>query len=206
MTDWREITSKEFDDGYGYKVIHDEYAPEYYDRQFKIYATRGAAKYIPVDVCINAEDAEEENHLNDKLKSAVAYVPLYLFAHSNVSVSTEPYNDPWDSGQCGFAVLEQEEGVSWGPEAVETLKAMVREYDAVLRGNVVGWQITKRETCDKCMHENVEVVESIGGYINFNFKDIDNLIEQEILPMIENHRSALKEAEHASTATAIGND
>lgn len=206
MSDWREITSKEFDDGFGYKVIHDDFEPEYYERGFKIYATQGAAKYIPVDVFINAEDAEGENHLNEKLKNAVAYVPLYLFAHSNVSVSTEPFNDPFDSGQCGFAVLEQEQGVSWGPEAVETLKLMVKEYDAVLRGHVVAWMVSKRSTCDKCNHTNVDVIDSVGGYIGYNYKDIDSLIEQEIMPAIEHHRNKLKEAEHASTATAIGND
>jgi len=206
MTDWREITSKEFDDGFGYKIIHDEFEPEYYDRGFKIYATQGAAKYIPVDVFINAEDAEEENHLNEKLKNAVAYAPLYLFAHSNVSVSTEPYSDPWDSGQCGFAVLEQEEGTSWGPEAVETLKLMVKQYDAVLRGHVVGWTVSKRSTCDKCNHTNVDVIDSCGGYIGYDYKEIDSLIEQEVMPIIDHHRNKMKEAEHASTATAIGND
>lgn len=206
MTDWREIISKEFDDGFGYRLFHDEYDHDMYERGFKIYATRGAAKYIPVDVFINAEDADEENHLSNMLKNAVAYTPLYMYAHGAVSVSTVPFADPFDSGQCGFAVLEQEEGVSWGPEAIETLKFMVKEYDSVLRGHVVGWSISKRSTCDKCNHTNVDVIDSCGGYIGYNYKDLDVLIEQEVMPIIEHHRNRMKEAEHASTATAVGND
>jgi hypothetical protein len=207
MTDWRQITSKEFDDGLGYEVFHDDtYDGDWYERGFKIYATEGSKKYIPVDVCINAKDADEANHIEQLLKDSEAHLPLYLYAHSGVSVSTVPFGDPFDSGQCGFAVLEKEQGVSWGPEAVQTLELMVKEFDNVLRGNVIGWKVTKRETCDKCNNSNVHVIDSMGGYIGYDFKDLDSLIVNDIMPIIEHERSKMKEAEHASTATAIGND
>ena len=203
MSDWREIVSHTFEDGYGYDLFHDtDYDHDWYERGFKIYATTGAAKYIPVDVSISADTADEENHVKDMLKNAKAFSPLYLFAHSNVSIRTTPFNDPFDSGQCGFAVLEQDSPVDGDQAMMElVLEKMVNEYDHLLRGNVVGWRITKQKVCDSCKHVETDVIDSCSGYIGFDFKEMDSLVE-EVISNIQRHR----EAEHASRATAIGND
>ena len=34
--------------------------------------------------------------------------PLYMIAHSGVSISLTPFSDPWDSGQVGFAYVRGE--------------------------------------------------------------------------------------------------
>lgn len=46
-----------------------------------------------------------------KLKQAVEYaqskaiiVPLYMYEHSSIALSTSTFSDPWDSGQVGFCV------------------------------------------------------------------------------------------------------
>lgn len=204
MSDWREIVSHEYEDGYGYKLFHDtEYDHDLYERGFKIYATTGASRYIPVDVSISAETADEENHVQDLLKNAKAYLPLYLLAHSGVSVRTTPFNDPWDSGQCGFAVLEQDSPVDGDQAMMElVLEKMVNEYDHLLRGNVVAWQITKMSKCDTCLQStSYDIIDSCTGYIGFDFKELDSLVE-DVISNIQKHR----EAEHASRATAVGND
>lgn len=203
MSDWRKIVSHTFEDGYGYELFHeDDYDHDWYERGFKIYATTGAARYIPVDVSISADTADEENHVQDLLKNAKAYLPLYLLAHSGVSVRTTPFNDPFDSGQCGFAVLEQDSPVDGDKAMMElVLEKMVNEYDQLLRGNVVGWRITKQKVCDKCQNVETDVIDSCGGYIGFDFKEMDSLVE-DVISNIQRHR----EAEHASRATAVGND
>ena len=203
MSDWRAITSHTFEDGYGYELFHDpEYDADWYERGFKIYATTGAGRYIPVDVSISSDTSDEENHAQNMLADAKAYLPLYLFAHSGVRVSTEPFNDPWDSGQCGFAVLEKDSDVDGDQAHLENvLELMVREFDHLLRGNVVGWRITKQKVCDSCKNIETDVIDSCTGYIGFDFKEMDQLAD-EVIDNINKHR----EAEHASRATAIGND
>jgi len=203
VSDYRHIVGHTFEDGYGYELFHDdEYDVDWYERGFKIYATTGAGRHIPVDVSISSETADEENRVQELLKNAKAYRPLYMYVHSGVSVRTEPFGDPWDSGQVGFAVLEQDSEVDGEQAMMElVLESMVREFDHLLRGNVVGWKITKQKVCDACKHVETDVIDSCSGYIGFDFKEMDNLVN-EVISNIEKHR----EAEHASRATAIGND
>lgn len=203
MSDWREITAHEYEDGYGYRLFHDDsYDGSDYERGFKIYATTGTARYIPVDVSINTSDADEENHINVLLSNAKAYVPLYLLAHGDVSVSTNPFHDPYDSGQCGFAVLEQDSPVDGDIAMMElVLEKMVNEYNHLLRGNVIAWQVTKRTVCESCKNSSVDVIDSCGGYIGFDFKELDSLVN-EVIDVISRHR----EAEHASKSTRSSDD
>jgi hypothetical protein len=203
VSDWREINAHEYEDGYGYRLFHDDsYDASDYERGFKIYATTGAGKYIPVDVSISSETADEENHVQELLKNSKAYLPLYLLAHSGVSVRTEPFNDPWDSGQCGFAVLEKDSDVDGDKAHLENvLELMVREFDHLLRGNVIAWQVTKRTVCGSCNNSSVDVIDSCGGYIGFDFKELDSLTN-EVIDTINKHR----EAEHASKSTRSSDD
>ena len=204
MSDWREINAHEYEDGYGYRVFHDDsYDPSDHERGFKIYATTGAARYIPVDVSISASDADEENHVQDLLSGAKAYVPLYLLAHGDVSVSTNPFHDPYDSGQCGFAVLEQDSPIEGDAAHMELLlEQMVNEYNHLLHGNVIAWQITKMSRCNECKQStSYDIIDSCGGYIGFDFKELDSLVN-EVIDTINKHR----EAEHASKSTRSSDD
>lgn len=91
-------------------------------------------------------------------------LPLYLYDHSGLTMSTEPFSCPWDSGQVGFIYatpkkLKAEYGKDWkSEETMETirnvLKAEVAEYDTFLRGDF--WVMEKLE--------NGEVVECLVGF------------------------------------------
>ena len=210
MSDWREIIRKDYDNQYSYEVYHDtEYGQVYSDehRSFEIWATAGTQRYLPVDKVIDPSQAED---VADMLSQAVAHRPLYLLAHSGVSVSTSPFNDPWDSGQCGFAVITNpdEFGLSYGPDSdiAASIDGMVREYDAVLRGQVVGWVVRKKKTCGSCNNTKEEVVDSITGYIMMDYKEIDALIETEIIPTIKSLIKEEQEAEHGPSSVTAGDD
>lgn len=207
MTDWKEdaIAAEEFSDGFGYKINYDEQY-EYDTRSFQIFATEGSKKYIPVDVVL---DPADHNDVEYKLETAAYKLPLYMHAHSGVSISVEQFSDPWDSGQCGYAVLTKDDVKTFG-FAEENYDAILRlevaNYDAYLRGSVVYWAVTKKEKCDACKHTRTEVIDSCGGYTITDFAEINRIVTEEVLPTIEHHRNAMKEAEHAAAATAIGND
>jgi hypothetical protein len=92
--------------------------------------------------------------------------PLYLYEHSGQSVSLGrdkyPFTDPWDSGQVGFAYIEQSIAKKewhgkryWKREAEKCLQAEIRSLDQYLTGDVWGYTIKDNEG---------EIVDSCWGF------------------------------------------
>lgn len=81
------------------------------------------------------------------LLESVGYVivPLYLYDHSGITMSTSKFSCPWDSGQVGVYVITPERvQAEWGGDeskARDYVEAVVREYDDYLTGNVYGFQV-----------------------------------------------------------------
>ena len=80
-------------------------------------------------------------------------LPLYLYDHSGITISTTSFNDRWDSGQVGFIYLTKEGmkkyyGESmpryWRKRADEILLGAVKTYDDYLTGNVYGFKIERK--------------------------------------------------------------
>lgn len=80
-------------------------------------------------------------------------LPLYLYNHSSLAISSVPFSDPWDSGQCGYIYVPKGQASSeynhaehsdgYSEEALRTwalslLKAEVDTYNAYLQGDVWG--------------------------------------------------------------------
>ena len=86
------------------------------------------------------------------LPDDVIKLPLYLYDHSGITMSTSPFSCPWDSGQVGFIYCEKgKEGMS--DEAItKCLEGEVEEYDNYLTGNVWGYVIedSQGEELDSC--------------------------------------------------------
>jgi hypothetical protein len=88
-------------------------------------------------------------------KDKIAVIlPLYLYDHSGISMSTGrayPYNDRWDSGQVGYIFVTKEDlkkeyskKVVTGKmkeNATRILQGEVETYDQFLTGDVYGYQI-----------------------------------------------------------------
>jgi hypothetical protein len=99
-------------------------------------------------------------------------LPLYLYDHSGITISTSPFSCSWDSGQVGWIFCTKEDmdsewiGLS-GQEKEERsevlLEGEVETYDQYLRGDIYGYKISKVSTCDHG-HEHKEEVESIWGF------------------------------------------
>jgi len=119
----------------------------------------------------------------DELEAAIAadggihILPLYLYDHSGISISTGTFNDRWDSGQIGFIFTTAKEiergGVELEPSRVEEiLKSEVSTYDNYLRGEVYGYVVTEAITCDSCQHVEESELDSCWG-----FYSIDDALE-----------------------------
>jgi hypothetical protein len=80
-------------------------------------------------------------------------LPLYLYDHSGITMSTGSFSCPWDSGQVGFiyvpiAKIKAEYGWKVLTKArrkkiEEYLRSEVRTYDDYLTGSVYGYTVEK---------------------------------------------------------------
>ena len=84
-------------------------------------------------------------------------VPVYAYDHSGISFSTGGYNDPWDSGQAGWAWVDAEtvrnEFHGDKEKAREHLLGMVRTLDAYAQGECYGYEVydaVSGECIDSC--------------------------------------------------------
>lgn len=92
-------------------------------------------------------------------------LPLYLYDHSGITISTSPFGCPWDSGRIGFIYVTKEQvrneyGVqritkSIKEKVVNVLKGEVETYDMYIRGEVFGYRIEDKDG---------NIVDSCFGY------------------------------------------
>jgi len=119
-------------------------------------------------------------YLKKELKACII-LPLYLYDHSGVSMSTSltyPYNDQWDAGQVGFIYITAEKirkeynvksiTKQSKEKVAEYLKGEVETYNKFLTGDIYGFVIKKLSTCDLgCEHE--EVTDSCWGFYDTEY-------------------------------------
>ena len=96
----------------------------------------------------------------------VFMLPLYLYDHSGITISTRPFNCPWDSGQVGYIFVSKnkvkKEGIDES-KVIDYLKGEVETYDQYLTGDVWGYRIYEVETCS-LGHEHKTLVDSCWGF------------------------------------------
>lgn len=107
---------------------------------------------------IRSEDfsgwAEMREYIEKELDAPVI-LPLYLYDHSGLRISTGDFGDPWDSGQVGFifatrAQLEKEYGKKKLTKKIldrarKVLEGEVETYDDFLSGQVYGFVVEDEE-------------------------------------------------------------
>jgi len=116
---------------------------------------------------------EPSKFVKDLEASGAVYLPLYLYDHSGITISTGSFGDPWDSGQVGVifapmrkvneefdSLLEADRKAA----AIKLMKAEVETFDQFLRGDVYGYQIKSYKICPTCNHREAEVEDSCWGY------------------------------------------
>jgi hypothetical protein len=108
-----------------------------------------------------------------KNEKPVVILPLYLYDHSGITISTSPFSCRWDSGQIGFVFVTREKAVTEfqtnkmtkkvKEDCLRILESEVKTYDQYLVGDVYGYKVYEISTCDQG-HEHKKMVESCYGY------------------------------------------
>jgi len=108
---------------------------------------------------------EQAKALYEKTVKQGVALPLYLYDHSGITMSTSPFSCPWDSGQVGFIYADKEMilkmfgkermGKGMKQTALDSLQKEVEIYDQYLTGDVYFYTIKD---------EAGEVIDSCGGF------------------------------------------
>lgn len=97
----------------------------------------------------------------------VITIPLYLYDHGGITMSTGRFGCSWDSGQVGWIYCTRAKAVKWFGAFDETrvltaLRCEVSEYDQYLRGDVYRIDVYQGACgCDQCD----KMIESNHGYL-----------------------------------------
>lgn len=96
----------------------------------------------------------------------VIILPLYLYDHSGITISTSPFSCRWDSGQIGYIFVSKDKIKKEGMDETkveEYLKGEVTTYDQYLTGDIYRYTIYEIETCS-LGHTHKNVVECCGNF------------------------------------------
>ena len=121
---------------------------------------------------------DEPNVSWDEMESLVSQrsvvsLPLYLYDHSGITMSTRPFGDRWDSGQVGYIYVTHEDILKeFGGKRVtqkrikqvlETLRDEVATYDTYIRGDI--YTVTIKT--DSGLY-----IDSCSGYYGDDYKEL----------------------------------
>jgi hypothetical protein len=120
---------------------------------------------------------ENEAEIGKEL-GAVLILPIYMYDHGGITISTSPFSCPWDSGRVGTIYATKDDILeAFGKKkltkellakAEKILEGEVAVYDQYLRGEVYGYTIRD---------EDGLVVDACGGYYGDYDEDGGALVE-----------------------------
>jgi hypothetical protein len=172
-------------------------------KEFKVIGTHGTGRYMGCDEYLESMDEFDARLRQNDIAFAK---PLYMLSHGSVHISTTAFNDPWDSGQCGFAYINKKTQEEYGIEQddLETwLDEAVDNYNKAANGQVVGYKIWQEKTCEACGQTDDNPLESVWGFL---VDDIDIFIKEDIMPQLNYFTDKFQEAELATTAGIKSDD
>ena len=96
---------------------------------------------------IQNSDTDEEHGVD------AIIVPIYMYEHGSVAISTKPFSCPWDSGRLGHAVVTKQEIIeNYGEyndvniaKTKRCIEAEVETYNDYLNGEIYGYVLKDKE-------------------------------------------------------------
>lgn len=118
------------------------------------------------------KDTEKFNDwLQENKDNIILKLPLFLYDHSGICISTSDFNDPWDSGKVGHIVCTKENLEKIGLKDLsvgkikEQLEKEVKEYSDYLEGNKTFYYFS-------IFDKKHNLIDSCSGYKYENLKDM----------------------------------
>lgn len=122
-------------------------------------------------------------------------LPIYLYDHSGITISTTPFSCKWDSCRIGVIICSKEKAIyeygekEYYEKTLRHLHLEVKEYDRYLKGEYVGFTITDKSDA---------TIESCWGFSQESYaisdakSTIDHLINSRKKAMTSKLKSLIK--------------
>lgn len=122
-----------------------------------------------------------DEHVQRYINKHFYVLPLYLYDHSGLSMSTGSFSDPWDSGQVGWIYLSEDKArAECIPDPLALLRSEVAAYDQYLTGDVWGYEVSDDtgivlDSCwgyygaDHCVEDARSAAESCAETLDADF-------------------------------------
>jgi hypothetical protein len=138
----------------GYKIVvtRDQYpeSPRKWDNLGRI--VHWSKRYNLGEEQVRFETRAEHQEFEEQMGEHPVALPLYLYDHGTLSISTGSFHTAWDSGQVGYVYASREAILEWFPgweritdkrkEFVrEILESEIKTFDMYIRGEVYGYHI-----------------------------------------------------------------
>ena len=188
--------------GFDIEIFYDE-SPENprtdWDHDSEFYMNPNPRRINPenkdLDDLMERYNCCSVKELCEKIDKDYIWVKVYIYEHSGVSLSTTPFNDPWDSSLYGILVVEKDKVRKFHnkkriskkirEEEEGYLVAQVEIFGAYLNGDVYGFQITDKDG---------KLIDSCSGYYGkIGLEDMKAEYEGVIDARIEAEENAEKE-------------
>lgn len=116
----------------------------------------------------------DPDFINKNDRNGGVSLPLYLYDHSGITMSTSPFSCPWDSGQVGWIYADSDTLIKeYGKnandpdtraKAIKVLQGEVETYDQYLTGDVWGYTIND---------PSGDTVGSLWGMYGFDYCELE---------------------------------
>jgi hypothetical protein len=135
---------------------------------------------------LNETDIPKTDTLNELKEiieekyNVLAILPLYMYEHSGVDLSTSDFGDRWDSGCIGFVFMTTEQGKEWEiteDKAEEQIKNGIEYWNKLNNDNMYSVEFFTVDKCKCCNHSTENSIDWINGLFSED-------LEQEIIPYI----------------------
>lgn len=123
------------------------------------------------------ENWHERKEIMDKVINSNQFIilPVYMYEHSGIVLSTGDFGDRWDSGQVGFIYVDKEKvrkeysckrvTKKVMEKVIKVLNGEVDVYSHYVDGNCYGYTLYEKQVSPITGHENEEEIDSCGGFI-----------------------------------------
>jgi len=123
---------------------------------------------LTLDQALTKADAAESDWIHARIEESALLLPLFLYDHSGITMSTGAFSCPWDSGQVGWIYATHDDirreysrkrlSKKTLDRARTLLEGEVEEYDNYLTGNVWGFIVEDEDgdNLDSCWGFNGE--------------------------------------------------
>lgn len=130
---------------------------------------------LAFDYCYNSDTLEEKSieELQKIVLKHIVILPIYIYDHSGITISTSSFGCSWDSGLVGYIYVTKEKvrkefGVKrisskFKEKILTYLKNEVDTYDYFLRGEVCSYEIADIKSN--------EILDSCNSFFGYDLKE-----------------------------------